>query len=187
MSIFYANGWKEEKSDPAGKTMAVNPICLEQLERIVGPPHFSTHREDLICYGYDATGALHVPDAVVFPETAQQVAQVMTLATTFRTPVIPRGGGSGMTGGALAVDGGIVVVFSRMNRTVEIDSENLVARVQPGVITAEFQRQVQRLGLFYPPDPSSASISTIGGNLAECAGGPKAVKIWRYPGLRAGA
>jgi glycolate oxidase len=156
--------------------MAINPDCLKQLERIVGRPHFSVHREDLVCYGYDATAAVHVPDAVVFPVSAQQVSQIMKLAAAFRTPVIPRGGGSGMTGGALAVNGGIVIVFSRMNRIVEVDQDNLIARVQPGVITARFQRHVQRHGLFYPPDPSSAEFSTMGGNLAECAGGPKAVK-----------
>ncbi len=156
--------------------MAIKPICLEKLERIVGAPFFSAHREDLVCYGYDATASLHLPDAVVFPASAQQVSQIMKLAVAFRVPVIPRGGGSGMTGGALAVYGGIVVVFNRMNRILEIDRENLIARVQSGVITAEFQRRVQHDGLFYPPDPSSADISTIGGNLAECAGGPKAVK-----------
>ena len=156
--------------------MAINPDCLEQLERIVGKPHFSAHREDLVCYGYDATATLHVPDAVVFPASAQEVSQIMELAVSYRTPVIPRGGGSGMTGGALAVNGGIVVVFTRMNRILEIDQENLIARVQPGVVTADFQDHVKRQGLFYPPDPSSASFSTMGGNLAECAGGPKAVK-----------
>ena len=156
--------------------MKINPDCLQQLERIVGTPHFSARREDLVCYGYDATAAFHVPDAVVFPDSVQQVSQVMQLAAAFRTPVIPRGGGSGMTGGSLAVKGGIIVVFSRMNRIVEIDQDNLIARVQPGVITAVFQDRVKRHGLFYPPDPSSAGFSTMGGNLAECAGGPKAVK-----------
>ena len=156
--------------------MKINPDCLQQLERIVGTPHFSARREDLVCYGYDATAAFHVPDAVVFPDSVQQVSQVMQLAAAFRTPVIPRGGGSGMTGGSLAVKGGIIVVFSRMNRIVEIEQGNLIARVQPGVITAVFQDRVKRHGLFYPPDPSSAGFSTMGGNLAECAGGPKAVK-----------
>lgn len=156
--------------------MAINSDCLKQLERIVGTPHFSAHREDLVCYGYDATAALHVPDAVVFPESAPQVSTVMQLAAEFRIPVIPRGGGSGMTGGALAVNGGILIGFNRMNRILEIDADNLIARVQPGLVTAAFQREVQRQGLFYPPDPSSAGFSTIGGNLAECAGGPKAVK-----------
>ncbi|MFO7714953.1 FAD-binding oxidoreductase [Desulfosarcina sp.] len=156
--------------------MKIDPDCLQQMERIVGRPHFSARREDLVCYGYDATAVLYIPDAVVFPASSQQVSQIMALANAFRIPVIPRGGGSGMTGGALAVRGGVVIVFSRMNRILEVDQENLVARVQPGVITAAFQDQVKRMGLFYPPDPSSAGFSTMGGNLAECAGGPKAVK-----------
>ena len=156
--------------------MTIHPDLLQRLEHVVGAAHFTACNEDLICYGYDATAALHVPDAVVFPDSSQQVSQIMQLAVAYRTPVIPRGGGSGMTGGALAVHGGIVVVFNRMNRILEIDQRNLVARVQPGVITATFQARVKQLGLFYPPDPSSASFSTMGGNLAECAGGPKAVK-----------
>jgi glycolate oxidase len=156
--------------------MTIPPDCLRQLERIVGSANCSAQREDRLCYGYDGTANLCVPDAVVFPASADQVARVMKTAAAFHIPVIPRGSGSGMTGGALAVSGGIVIVFSRMNRIVEIDEENMVARVQPGVITAAFQKQVKRRGLFYPPDPSSAGFSTIGGNLAECAGGPKAVK-----------
>jgi glycolate oxidase len=156
--------------------MTITPECLRQLERIVGPSNCSAQREDRLCYAYDGTASQCVPDAVVFPASTDQVAQVMKTACAFHIPVIPRGSGSGMTGGALAVNGGIVIVFSRMNRIVEIDEENMVARVQPGVITAAFQKQVQRCGLFYPPDPSSAGFSTIGGNLAECAGGPKAVK-----------
>lgn len=156
--------------------MTIHPDCLAQLERIVGASNFSASREDLVCYAYDSTAACYIPDAVVFPVSARQVSQIMQTAIRFRTPVIPRGSGSGMTGGALAVKGGIVIVFSRMNRIVEIDQENLIARVQPGVITAVFQDQVKRHGLFYPPDPSSANFSTMGGNLAECAGGPKAVK-----------
>lgn len=156
--------------------MIINPDCLQQLEHIVGSAHFSAHKEDLVCYGYDATATLFVPDAVVFPSSVRQVSQVMKLAAAYQTPVIPRGGGSGMTGGALAVNGGIVVVFNRMNQILEIDQDNLIARVQPGVITAAFQDQVKQYRLFYPPDPSSAGISTMGGNLAECAGGPKAVK-----------
>jgi glycolate oxidase len=156
--------------------MELPPGCLEQLRRIVGEANYSTHREDLLCYAYDGTAALHLPDAVVFPASSLEVAGIMATAAAHRVPVIPRGGGSGMTGGALAVKGGIVVVFNRMNRIVEIDQDNLVARVQPGVITATFQNRVKQLGLFYPPDPSSAGFSTMGGNLAECAGGPKAVK-----------
>ena len=104
----------------------IDPACLEKLERIVGSPHFSSRREDLVGYGYDATATRHLPDAVVFPASVQEVSQVMTLAVSYRTPLIPRGGGSGMTGGVLAVNGGIVVVFNRMNRIVEIDQEKKI-------------------------------------------------------------
>jgi glycolate oxidase len=176
MWSFYPNGWKRESSDSLRKSMDVPLDCLEQLKRIVGESNLSVHKEDRLCYGYDGTAALHLPDAVVFPGSTLEVAQVMKTAAFHRIPVIPRGSGSGMTGGALAVKGGIVVVFGRMNRILEIDQENLVARIQPGVITAVFQNQVRKVGLFYPPDPSSANFSTMGGNLAECAGGPKAVK-----------
>jgi glycolate oxidase len=89
---------------------------------------------------------------------------------------VPRGAGSGLTGGSLPVQGGIVLVLTRMDRILEIDSENLVAHVEPGVVTAELQRRVEKLGLFYPPDPASKEFSTLGGNVAECAGGPRCVK-----------
>ena len=150
--------------------------CLDQLQGIVGPDYYSVSKEDRLCYAYDGTAAIYLPDVVVFPASTADVAGVMKTAAAYRIPVIPRGGGSGMTGGALPVRGGIVVVFNRMNQILKIDSQNLVARVQPGVITAVFQDQVKKVGLFYPPDPSSAAFSTMGGNLAECAGGPKAVK-----------
>jgi len=149
---------------------------LDQLQGIVGQSYLSVQKEDRLCYAYDGTAAVYLPDVVVFPATTAEVAGIMQAAADYRIPVIPRGGGSGMTGGALPVKGGMVVVFNRMNRILTVDQENLVARVQPGVITAVFQDHVKKLGLFYPPDPSSAAFSTMGGNLAECAGGPKAVK-----------
>ena len=156
--------------------MNISNDCLQQLQRILGKSNCTVLKEDRLCYAYDGTAAMYLPDVVVFPASTMDVARVMKTAASFRIPVVPRGGGSGMTGGALPVNGGIVVVFNRMNRVVEIDQENMVARIQPGVITAVFQNQVKQLGLFYPPDPSSANFSTMGGNLAECAGGPKAVK-----------
>ena len=89
---------------------------------------------------------------------------------------MPRGAGSGFTGGTLPIQGGIVLVLTRMDRIIEIDTDNLIAEVEPGVVTAELQRQVEKLGLFYPPDPASKEFSTLGGNVAECAGGPRCVK-----------
>lgn len=132
--------------------------------------------EDLCCYAYDATGRIFLPDVVVFPASTAEVSNILSVASTQNIPVIPRGSGSGMTGGSLAVKGGIVMVMSRMNRILEIDCDNLIAKVEPGVITGEFHKAVERHGLFYPPDPASSAFCTLGGNLGECAGGPKAVK-----------
>ncbi|MBF0378630.1 MAG: FAD-binding protein [Desulfamplus sp.] len=132
--------------------------------------------EELCCYAYDATGQTFMPDIVVFPSSTSEVSQILEIASKEKIPVIPRGSGSGMTGGSLAVQGGIVMAMSRMNRIIEIDCDNLTAKVEPGVITGEFHKAVEKYKLFYPPDPASSSFCTIGGNLGECAGGPKAVK-----------
>ncbi len=149
---------------------------IAKLQAIVGQEHVSTAEEDLLCYAYDATNRHYRPDAVVFPGNTDETSAIMKLADESRTPVVPRGAGTGMTGGALAVEGGIVMPMTRLNRIVSIDRDNLVAEVEPGVVTGQFQEVVEKDGLFYPPDPSSASYSTLGGNVAECAGGPRAVK-----------
>lgn len=117
-----------------------------------------------------------MPEAVVFPDTTEQISAIMKLASHYRFPVVPRGAGTGMTGGAIPVKGGVVMALSRMNRIVEIDTANQIAIVEPGVITAHLQREVKKVGLFYPPDPASLKFCTIGGNAGECAGGPSAVK-----------
>src|SRR5204862_2520217 len=107
---------------------------------------------------------------------AQQVAQVVRLCHDTRTPIVPRGAGTGYTGGAVPSHGGVVLSLERMNRILEIDELNLLAVVEPNVITGDLQDAVERVGLFYPPDPVSLRISTLGGNVAECAGGPRAFK-----------
>ncbi len=150
-------------------------IC-RQLQEILGREHVLTAPEDLACYSFDGTGRSFQPEAVIFPDAASQVSEVLCLANRYRFPVTPRGAGSGMTGGALPVRGGVVLVTSRMNRIVEIDRANMVAVVEPGVITGELQNRLAREGLLYPVDPASLSFCTIGGNAAECAGGPSAVK-----------
>lgn len=149
---------------------------IEKLKTIVGPENVATDRQDLICYGYDATQMEFLPDAVVHPGNAEEVAHILRLANAERFPVFPRGAGSGFTGGALPKGGGIVLVTTRMNRILRIDTENLIAEVEPGVVTEEFQLAVEKLGLFYPPDPASLKFSTLGGNVAENAGGPRCVK-----------
>jgi glycolate oxidase len=151
-------------------------IVIEDLAAIVGAGNVSTAKNDRITHSYDATQERHLPAVVVYAETADQVSEVVRLANRYRLPVLPRGAGSGFTGGTLPTHGGIVLVLTRMDRIIDIDSDNLVAEVEPGVVTATLQREVERLGLFYPPDPASKEFSTLGGNVAECAGGPRCVK-----------
>ena len=149
---------------------------MPKIEAIVGQQHVTTAEEDLLCYAYDATNRHHRPDAVVFPGNTGEVSAIMRAANECRFFVVPRGAGTGMSGGALAIQGGLTMVMTRFDRILSIDRDNLVAEVEPGVITGHFQEAVEREGLFYPPDPSSAAYSTLGGNVGECAGGPRAVK-----------
>ncbi len=151
-------------------------MLTTQLVKYLGQDAVLTDREDLICYAYDATGKRFLPDVVVFPCTVSQIAQVMRLANEHRVNVIPRGAGSGMTGGSLPESGGIVLVLTQFDRILEIDTENLVAVVEPGVVTTQVHKAVESQGLFYPPDPASMNFSTIGGNIAENSGGMRAVK-----------
>ena len=147
-----------------------------ELQEIVGKANVSAAMTDRITHSYDATQGMHLPDVVVYARSTDEVCRIMRLASRRRIPVLPRGAGSGFTGGSLPVHGGIVLVLTRMDRILEIDSDNLIAIVEPGVVTGELQRQVEKLGLFYPPDPASKEFSTMGGNVAECAGGPRCVK-----------
>jgi len=149
---------------------------LKKLQAIVGEKYLTTAKEDLLCYSYDGTGMEYVPSGVAFPGSVEEVCSIMQLANKTPFPVIPRGAGTGMTGGSLPVEGGLILAMSRLNRILEIDRENQVAVVEPGVITGQFQTAVKQEGLFYPPDPASSDFCTMGGNVAECAGGPSAVK-----------
>ena len=149
---------------------------LKKIEAIVGDAHLTTAREDLMCYSYDSTGMEYMPTAVAFPGSAVEISSIMELANKELFPVIPRGAGTGMTGGSLPIQGGLVLVMSRLNRILEVDVENQVAVVEPGVITGQFQAAVKKEALFYPPDPASRDFCTMGGNVAECSGGPSAVK-----------
>ncbi|WP_442900217.1 FAD-binding oxidoreductase [Geoalkalibacter sp.] len=146
------------------------------LQEIVGKDQVTTERADLICYSYDATQQQYLPEVVVFPADAKEISLILKMANAEKIPVFPRGAGSGFTGGSLPTRGGIVLVTARMDKILRIDSENLVAEVEPGVVTEKFQQAVEKVGLFYPPDPASLKFSTLGGNVAECAGGPRCVK-----------
>jgi glycolate oxidase len=149
---------------------------LPEITKIVGKDNLLTTKEELICYSYDATNQRFLPEAVAFPLNPQQISQIMLLANRHHFPVIPRGAGSGFVGGSLPVEGGLVLALTKMNRIIKIEPENLTAVVEPGVVTGTFQQEVERLGLFYPPDPASLKFSTMGGNVAVCAGGPRCVK-----------
>lgn len=147
-----------------------------KLEKIVGSRNFTMNPADLALYSYDASNQPSKPEAVIHPSTTEEVAQIMKVASAFEFPVTPRGAGAGFTGGSVPVRGGLVLTTKRMNRIIEIIPDDLIAITEPGVITEDLQREVERYGLFYPPDPASKEFSTIGGNVAESAGGPRAFK-----------
>ena len=149
----------------------ISPNTLNRLSDIVGSDHLSTQRNDLADCSSDGTKLVYMPDAVAYPGNNREISQIFQLANNEYFPVIPRGAGSGMSGGALPVKGGLVLAMDRFNRILSIDEENLIAKVESGVITAHLQEEAAKLGLYYPPDPASADISTLGGNVAECAGG----------------
>lgn len=149
---------------------------IAELKAIVGPDNLNASPEDIVCYSYDGTLTEGNPSGVVTPTTTRMVADVVKLANRERIAIVPRGAGTGLSGGAIPASGGLVLSLTKMNRILEIDIENLVAVVQPGVVTATFQAEVERRGLFYPPDPASQTASTLGGNVAECAGGPRGFK-----------
>ena len=146
------------------------------LRKIVGLRQVLTAKEDLICYGYDAQHVEHLPEAVVRPENAEQIIKLVLFANEEGIPLTPRGAGTGLSGGSVAVTGGVVIDLGRMNRILDIDRENLLATVEPGVVTADLHTAVEAVGLMYPPDPGSMKVSTIGGNVAENAGGLRAIK-----------
>jgi glycolate oxidase len=149
---------------------------VEELARLLGNK-FTTLPETLERYSRDETSHLEaMPQAVVFAESSKDVADLLRYCTDNRIPVTPRGLGTGVSGGAVAVKGGVLLTLERMNRIVEIDVENRMAVVEPGVITGELHKAVEARGLFYPPDPASLDSCSIGGNVIEGAGGPRAVK-----------
>lgn len=155
----------------------VTPEIVEKLRSVMGEDGVVTDAETLTPFASDYTEDLvFMPEVAVLPRTADQIQSLMRIATEHHIPVTPRAGGTGLSGGALPVLGGILLSCHRMNNILEIDRENLVAVVEPGVITQVLQEEVEKVGLFYPPDPASRGSCTLGGNVAENAGGPRAVK-----------
>lgn len=152
---------------------------ISKLSRIVGAQNVLYEKEDLYCYAFDTMHhgySVMMPDYVVLPSCAQEVAEIVKVAKNFKLPIIPRGAGTNHVGGCVAVDGGIIIHFSRMNKIIEIDIKNLTCKVQPGVVLDDLQKEVEKLGFFFPPDPSNLKVSTIGGAVALSSSGPRHFK-----------
>ena len=149
---------------------------VSELRQIVGDAFLLLDATSLQTYGVDALGKGHAPDVVVIPANTDQIASIARLCNAERIPLVVRGAGTGFTGGAVPTRGGVLLSMERLNRILDIDELNLLAVVEPNVINADLQHAVEGQGLFYPPDPASLNQSSIGGNVAECAGGPRAFK-----------
>src|SRR3954465_6748718 len=144
----------------------------KQLKKIVGKDAVLDRPEDLMLYEYDGGVDRGSPDVVCFPQTTEQVSAILKLATKLKIPIVPRGAGTGLSGGSIARQGGIVIGFSRMNKILEIDIPSTRAVVQPGVVNLDLTHAVESRGYYFAPDPSSQKACTIGGNVAENSGGP---------------
>jgi len=149
----------------------------KKLTEIFGKQNFLDSMEDRIAYSYDGTPLISsLPEVVVIPSSVEQIGQLMRLANEEKFSVVPRGSGTGLSGGSIPVENSVVLLMTKWNSVIELDKNNLTAWVEPGVITGKFQSFVESQGLFYPPDPGSSQICTIGGNVAENAGGLRGLK-----------
>lgn len=150
---------------------------FKAFKNIVGDGNIYDDKAHMIAYSYDATRTRYEPDAVLFPKDEEDISQILSYCNKHKIAITARGAGSGFTGGALPANGGIVLAFEKhMNKIIEVDLQNMLAIVQPGVINMDLQKHVEELGLFYPPDPASEKYSTLGGNVSENAGGMRAAK-----------
>ncbi len=156
--------------------MRLSDAFLDSLRSILPSEFVRADAASLAEYGVDALGKGARPDLVVLPANTGEISRIAKLCTDQFVPLVVRGAGTGYTGGAVPTSGGVVLSMERLNRILDIDETNLLAVVEPCVITADLQRAVEQVGLFYPPDPASLEKSSMGGNVAECAGGPRAFK-----------
>ncbi len=155
----------------------INKNIIDKLVQRLGKENITCEKEDLLVLGYDSTPGLHAtPDVVVYPSDSEQVQAVVEVARDHQLPITPRGSGTGLSGGSIPVNGGIVLCINKMNKILEIDEENLTATCQAGVVTLDLFNAVAEKGLFYPPDPGSQKISTLAGNVMEDAGGLRGLK-----------
>ena len=155
----------------SGRAAAIRSVGGE-IRSLLGPENVLSANEDLMLYEFDGSVEKARPELVVFPRTTEDVSSIVRLAARYELPIVGRGAGTGLSGGALARGGGVMIVFARMNKIMEIDLESRRAVVQPGVVNADITKAVEHAGLYFAPDPSSQKSCTIGGNVAENAGGP---------------
>ena len=155
----------------SGRATAIRSVGNE-IRSLLGPENVLSANEDLMLYEFDGSVEKARPELVVFPRTTEDVSSIVRLAARYEVPIVGRGAGTGLSGGALARGGGVMIVFARMNKIIEIDVERRRAVVQPGVVNADITKAVEHAGLYFAPDPSSQKSCTIGGNVAENAGGP---------------
>jgi len=155
----------------------IKEAVVAELQKIVGKENVLTKKEALRAYSYDGTTSwVHEPDVVVFPTSTQHVSEILKIANAEKVPVTPRGGGTNVSGGSIPIQGGIVLCTTKMNKILKIDKENLTATVEPGVVLMDLNMALAKEGLFFPPDPQSFLGATMGGIIAENAGGPACVK-----------
>lgn len=157
----------------------INNSIINELKRILPNNNVLTDYEERYCYAFDTTAVrdnLYLPDVVVLPENAKQISEILKLADQNNIPVLARGAGTNHVGGCVPLNGGIVIHTSKMNKILGIDKDNLTCTVQPGVVVEKLQNEAEKLGLFYPPDPSNLKVSTIGGSVALSSSGPRCFK-----------
>ena len=154
----------------------ISEATTDALRAILGNDWYLDEPEDIATYSYDGFLPEFTPDAVLVPENAEQISQIMKIANEHKINIIPRGAGTNICGSSVAREGGVIMAFHRMNKILEIDRESMCAVVQPGVINGDLQKEVAKYNLMYPPDPASMFVSTIGGNVSLNAGGPRGVK-----------
>lgn len=156
--------------------MAKTPPILDELRAAIGAERVSTNPADLIAYSYDGAWAEAQPAVVLHPDSTQHVADILRIADRERIPVAPRGAATGLAGGAIPIEGGWCLNLARMNRILSLSAADSLAIVQPGVVTSALQKEAEKIGLFYPPDPASLHMCTLGGNVSTNAGGPRCLK-----------
>jgi len=149
---------------------------MRELIEIVGEENFTDTLEELVPYSYDASVNVHRPDCVVWPESTEQVSEIVKFANERKIPLVPRGAGTSLSGGVIAINGGVIIDLSRMNRILEINIEDRYALVQAGVVCDDLNKKLANYGFTFPPDPASSSVATIGGNVGSNAGGIKGAK-----------